>query len=140
MKCPYCEKEMAKGNIFAGDFIRWWPEGADRFMTVPEEEGAVRLHTGGWVSAAKAESWYCADCRMVITPVPEIEDPFDKAKKKWDAFKKSEFNDIAVLKKGKYGLRLDLRIDGVEEYKANNHPPPPVCISEMGKEIRISFL
>ena len=23
---------------------------------------------------------------MVITPVPEIEDPFDKEKKKWDAF------------------------------------------------------
>ena len=86
MDCPYCKKEMEKGNIYSGDFIRWWPEGADRFMTIPEEEGAVRLHTGGLVTSARAESWYCADCRMVITPVPEIEDPFDKAKKKWDAF------------------------------------------------------
>ena len=86
MKCPYCEKEMAKGNIFAGDFIRWWPEGADRFMTIPEEEGAVRLHTGGLVTSDRAESWYCADCRTVITPVPEIEEPLSKLKEKWNAF------------------------------------------------------
>ena len=59
--------------------------------------------------------------KIVLT----LKDGFEQ-KKKWDAFKKSEFNDIAVLKKGKYGLRLDLRIDGVEEYKANNHPPPCV--------------
>ena len=86
MICPYCGKEMQKGNIFSGDFIRWWPEGADRFITIPEEEGAVRLHTGGIVTSAKAESYYCPDCRMVITPVPEIEGSFDKVKKKWDAF------------------------------------------------------
>ena len=86
MKCPYCEKEMAKGNIHSGNFIRWYPEGADTMMMFPEEEGAVRLHTGGLVSSARAESWYCADCRMVITPVPEIEDPLKKAREKWDAF------------------------------------------------------
>lgn len=71
--------------------------------------------------------------KIVLT----LKDGFEQ-EKKWDAFKKSEFDNIAVLKKGKYGLRLDLRIDGVEEYKANNHPP--VCISEMGKEKWISFL
>ena len=56
--------------------------------------------------------------KIVLT----LKDGFEQ-KKKWDAFKKSEFNDIAVLKKGKYGLRLDLRIDGGEEYKWNNHLP-----------------
>ena len=87
MKCPYCEKEMQKGFILGGNHIRWYPEGADTMMTLPEEEGAVRLNaTGGLVTSARAESYYCADCRMVITPIPEIEDPLDKARKKWDAF------------------------------------------------------
>lgn len=56
--------------------------------------------------------------KIVLT----LKDVFEQ-KKKWDAFKKSEFDNIAVLKKGKYGLRLDLRIDGGEEYKWNNHLP-----------------
>ena len=56
-------------------------------LMFPEEEGAVRLNaTGGLVTSARAESWYCAECRMVITPVPEIEDPLAKVKQKWDAF------------------------------------------------------
>ena len=87
MKCPNCEKERQKGFIPGGNHIRWYPEGADIVLTIPEEEGAVRLNAaGGVVTSARAESWYCADCRMVITPVPEIEDPLAEAKKKWDAF------------------------------------------------------
>ncbi|MBE6918928.1 MAG: hypothetical protein E7469_04535 [Ruminococcaceae bacterium] len=87
MECPYCKKEMEKGFIFGGNHIRWYPEGADTMLMFPEEEGAVRLNgTGGLVTSAKAESGYCADCRVVITPIPEIEDTMDKLKKKWDAF------------------------------------------------------
>ena len=87
MECPYCKKEMEKGFILGGNHIRWYPEGADTMMMFPEEEGAVRLNaTGGLVTSAKAESWYCADCRMVITPVPEIEDPLAKVRQKWDDF------------------------------------------------------
>ena len=70
--------------------------------------------------------------KIVLT----LKDGFEQ-KKKWDAFKKSEFNDIAVLKKGKYGLRRDLRIDGVEEYKANNHPP---CVYFRNGEGEMDFL
>ena len=87
MNCPYCGKEMEKGFILDGNHIRWYPEGMDVFGFCPEEDGAVRLNaTGGVMTAAKAESWYCPDCRMVITPVPEIEGTFDKVRKKWDAF------------------------------------------------------
>ena len=87
MKCPYCGKEMQEGAIRNDHHIRWYPKEITSMPVFPEEEGAVRLNgMGGLVTSAKAESWYCADCRMVITPVPEIEDPFDKAKKKWDAF------------------------------------------------------
>ena len=87
MKCPYCEKEMEKGQILGREHVRWYPEGMDAMLMFPEEDGAVRLNAaGGLMTAAKAESWYCADCRMVITPVPEIEDPLEKVKQKWDAF------------------------------------------------------
>ena len=87
MECPYCKKEMEKGFILGGNHIRWYPEGADTMMMFPEEEGAVRLNaTGGVVTAPKAESYYCSNCHMVITPVPEIEDPLAKVRQKWDAF------------------------------------------------------
>ena len=87
MECPYCKKEMAKGFILGGNHIRWYPEGTDTMMMFPEEDGAVRLNaTGGVMTSAKAESWYCAACRMVITPVPEIEHPMEQLKGKWDAF------------------------------------------------------
>ena len=70
--------------------------------------------------------------KIVLT----LKDVFEQ-KKKWDAFKKSEFDNIAVLKKGKYGLRLDLRIDGGEEYKWNNHLP---CVYFRNGEGDMDFL
>ena len=85
MDCPYCKKEMQKGNIMSGTQIRWYPEEVKTPMFAELEE-SVRLHIGGWVDSARAESWYCADCRTVITPVPEIEEPLSKLKEKWNAF------------------------------------------------------
>lgn len=84
MNCPYCEKEMEKGSVVGGTNIRWYPEGADDLWL--DSGSGVRLSTGGWVDNARAESWYCADCRVVITPVPEIEPAMDKLKKRWNAF------------------------------------------------------
>ena len=87
MDCPYCKKAMEKGAILGGSHIRWYPDGVDTMLMFPEEDGAVRLNgTGGLVTSAKAESWYCEGCRMVITPVPEVEDPLAKARQKWDDF------------------------------------------------------
>jgi hypothetical protein len=86
MNCPYCGKEMEKGFINDRNSVRWYPGEADWFGTMMADEYTVLLAKGGFVTSAKAESWYCPDCRMVITPVPEIEGSFDKVKKKWDAF------------------------------------------------------
>ena len=87
MICPYCSKEMEKGFIRnARDSVRWYPEETDTSGFWPENEGSVMLAKLSWVTGAEAESWYCPDCRMVITPVPEIEDPLEKVKQKWDAF------------------------------------------------------
>ena len=86
MNCPYCGKEMEKGFIYSRDPVRWYPEDADTNGLWPENEGTVLLAKVSLMTPAKAESWYCPDCCMVITPVPEIEGSFDKVKKKWDAF------------------------------------------------------
>ena len=83
MNCPYCKKEMQKGFINGRDSIKWYPEGADRWM---DDDSSVKLAKVGIISAAQSESYYCPDCRVVITPVPEIEDTMDKLKRKWDAF------------------------------------------------------
>ena len=86
MNCPYCSKEMEKGFIFNGRAsVRWYPEGVDMGEFWPEKEETVMLAKLSWVSGAEAESWYCLDCRVVITPVPEIEEPMDKLKKKWES-------------------------------------------------------
>ena len=84
MECPYCKKEMQKGFINGRDSIRWYPEGVEPWAVA--DDSTVCLAKVGIISAAHSESWYCEDCRMVITPVPEIEDTMDKLKKKWDAF------------------------------------------------------
>ena len=87
MKCPYCSKEMEKGFIRnARDSVRWYPEETDTSGFWPENEGSVMLAKLSWVTGAETESWYCPDCRMVITPVPEIEASMDKLKKKWESF------------------------------------------------------
>ena len=84
MECPYCKKEMQKGSVVGGTSIRWYREGEDDLWL--DAGSGVRLSTGGWVDNARAESWYCEDCRTVITPVPEIEPAMDKLKKKWNTF------------------------------------------------------
>ena len=87
MKCPYCEKEMQKGFIYnARDSLRWYPGETDTSGMWMEKEGSVMLAKLSWVTGAEAESWYCPDCRIVITPVPEIEASMDKLKKKWGSF------------------------------------------------------
>ena len=41
----------------------------------------------GFFDAAEAESYYCEDCKMVFTPVPEREEStMDKLKKKFSDF------------------------------------------------------
>ena len=86
MNCPYCSKEMEKGYINGRDHVRWIPEGVYPGDAWMYEEESVVLAKIGLVSSAKAESWYCPDCRMVITPVVECEGPGEKLKKKWDSF------------------------------------------------------
>ena len=87
MECPYCKKELPKGSIPAGrDSICWYPEDVPTGWLSQSEEGVVMLAKAGLFNiGAEAESYYCKDCNMIFTPVPEREEStMDKLKKKWD--------------------------------------------------------
>ena len=86
MECPYCKKEMTKGKIPAArGSICWCPADKDMWGFSYMDEDVVMLKKAGLVNFAEAEAYYCADCRMVITPVPEKQETtMDKLKKKWD--------------------------------------------------------
>ena len=69
MKCPYCEKEMQKGFILGERYgVRWYPEDSDLWA---DEKRSVILATPGGAYGARTESGYCAECRKVVTLVPE---------------------------------------------------------------------
>ena len=69
MECPYCKKEMQKGFILGERFgVRWYPEDSDLWA---DEERSIILATPGGAYGARTESWYCPECRKVITLVPE---------------------------------------------------------------------
>ena len=71
MECPYCKKEMQKGFILGERYgVRWYPADSDLWA---DEERSFILATPGGSYGARAESWCCAECRKVITHVPEIQ-------------------------------------------------------------------
>jgi len=92
MECPYCHKEMKEGRIPSmREQLRWCPLGEDGKVAEPYEyDNAMNVALGRApifnVSAYLTPSWYCADCRVVITPVPEIEGRLDELKRKWNGF------------------------------------------------------
>ena len=77
MKCPYCDKEAEKGFVLGERMgVRWYPEDSDMWA---DEERSIILATPGGYYGPRAESWYCAECRKVITLVPEIQ-----SRKPWE--------------------------------------------------------
>jgi len=71
MNCPYCKKEMKEGFIPAIKMaLQWLPKGGKLPLTIFQvAKGGVKLSKmPGW-TYEKAESFYCEDCRIVITPV-----------------------------------------------------------------------
>ncbi len=81
MECPYCMKEMQKGEIPGERWsLKWYPE-SDTIDHWGQED--VRLSPPSLLSV-KAEAWYCADCHMVIVPVKEFEEIGDKIARKWN--------------------------------------------------------
>ena len=84
MNCPYCGKEMQQGAIITGNSIDWYPGNADWLL---DRKNRVRLSRPEMWDRPRAESFYCADCRMVVVPVPEIEEPLEAVKNKLKGLK-----------------------------------------------------
>lgn len=75
MNCPYCGKEMQQGMIANADA---WRPGDGEWLMGKEKE-YVRLWT--WTNP-KVEGHFCPDCRMIVVPVPETEEPLAAVKNK----------------------------------------------------------
>ena len=77
MDCPYCKKEMRAGSISGRDTLKWYPQGDLLFS-----DQAIIL-ARGYLDTPVAQAHYCPDCRMIIMPVPEIENHWKTIKDKW---------------------------------------------------------
>lgn len=89
MECPYCHKEMREGALpITGEQLRWCPRMENGYIDLARPENCVPLSKPVLLRFEESEtpSWYCENCRTVITPVPKIEDPMDKLKRKWNNF------------------------------------------------------
>ena len=71
MKCPYCEREMAKGYQYdGGKPVQWIPAASKpSALKGSVANGAVPLGDGSVWKGYRAEAFYCAACKMVILPV-----------------------------------------------------------------------
>ncbi|MBE6989266.1 MAG: hypothetical protein E7426_00775 [Ruminococcaceae bacterium] len=84
MECPYCHKEMRPGYIPGWrEAVKWMPAGVD--PSLPTKEAVPLTHTP-FVTPAEAEAHYCADCRVIILPVHELENRWNNVKEKWKYF------------------------------------------------------
>lgn len=85
MECPYCKKEMREGYLHAYRSEPEWCFGpVDRAPI--SEPVSVRLADPDLFASKNVASWYCPDCKVVITPVREYETTWDKMKDKWKRF------------------------------------------------------
>ena len=71
MICPYCGKEMKKGYIPAAKMaLMWIPESDKVPVTIfSKTKTGVNLTDVPIWKMQKATSFYCTDCRVVVTPV-----------------------------------------------------------------------
>ena len=84
MECPYCKKEMREGFLYASQSAPVWCPGPANEPFPPDS--SMNLTEPGLFTEKRAESWYCQDCKILITPVREYETTWDKMKDKWKDF------------------------------------------------------
>lgn len=70
MICPYCNNEMAHGFIPVYSMPLYWipASSSTPIFRFQKPKDGVKLTDFPVWSAQKAESFYCHDCRVVITP------------------------------------------------------------------------
>lgn len=73
MECPYCKKEMSAGYIPASKMaLMWIPDNEKVPLTIYNKTNVgVNLTKVPFWKMQKAKSYYCSNCKIVITPVVE---------------------------------------------------------------------
>lgn len=73
MECPYCKKEMSAGYIPASKMaLMWIPDNEKVPPTIYNKTNVgVNLTKVPFWKMQKAKSYYCSNCKIVITPVVE---------------------------------------------------------------------
>lgn len=73
MKCPYCGNEMSEGYIPVSDIIlQWLPaESKPPFVLTMIGKNGIALSGLPFISYIKVPSYYCENCKIVITPVTD---------------------------------------------------------------------
>jgi hypothetical protein len=71
--CPQCGMQMKTGYVQSSDFpVQWIPAGSRVPMIRGKvAKGAVRTGSGGWFFGYRATSYYCENCKLIITPVKD---------------------------------------------------------------------
>ncbi len=76
MKCPFCGKEMKKGNVKVGDTIGNLLKVGEVITYIPEEECGKLLLRNTINLDINADGYYCDDCKKVVAVFNERGDSF----------------------------------------------------------------
>ncbi len=73
MQCPYCKKELSEGYMPAiRTALMWIPDDKKIPLTIfSKTKTGVNLTKVPFWHIQKAKSYYCNNCKIIITPVPE---------------------------------------------------------------------
>lgn len=67
MQCNICQENMAEGKMSAQSYgIQWLPKKIDK-----QTEVRPKILANSLIRYASTISYYCTNCEVLITPVPE---------------------------------------------------------------------
>lgn len=71
MECPYCKNTMEKGFLPAERTASFWiPDTSNPYIMVYHKpKNGIQLTKFPVISIQQAESYYCRQCEVVLTPV-----------------------------------------------------------------------
>ena len=85
MECPYCKKEMVRGEASGERGGLWWYPTDDDGLPLTILERSLVLGKTSFLTSSGTVAHYCEGCKMVFVPVPEKQETtMDKLKKKWN--------------------------------------------------------
>ncbi len=77
MICPYCGKEMIEGYVSTNTYeIKFFPKSDKDIINDNLCRGVIKPHIlltkGNFLFTGKLESFYCSNCKVMISPVVDF--------------------------------------------------------------------